>query len=86
MWYEWNTKTEFDIWHDALCEELGYPLTGINQSTGLPDKNAQQTTDYTTVYEVEGKWIAWVDSEYADGLTATNLKLAAINPRDEFTL
>jgi hypothetical protein len=75
MWYEWNTKAQFDIWHSALCEQLGYPLTGINQSTGLPDENAQQTTDYTNAFKVEGKWIAWVDLIYSNGLVQTELRL-----------
>jgi hypothetical protein len=75
MWYEWNTKAEFDIWHNALCNQLGYPLTGINQSTGLPDDNAQQTTNYTNPYEVEDKWIAWVDSLYSEDLIQTDLRI-----------
>ena len=75
MWYEWNTLTEFNIWHNQLCEQLSYPLTGVNQSTGLPDENAQKTTAYTNATEVNDKWIAWVDSECADGLTQTDLRL-----------
>jgi hypothetical protein len=74
MWYEWNTKAEFDLWHNALCYQLDYPLININQKTGLPDEHAQQTTDYTNVYEVENKWIAWVDSIYAHGLIETDLR------------
>jgi hypothetical protein len=83
MWYEWNTKAEFDIWHDALCQQLGYPITGINQATGLPDENAQKTTAYTNATQVDDKWIAWVDSDYVDGLTATNLRLPVLNLRNE---
>jgi hypothetical protein len=86
VWYEWSTKGEFDIWHNALCDQLGYPLTGVNQSTGLPDENAQKTTAYTNATKVDDKWIAWVDSEYADELIATNLRLPEINLRDEFNL
>lgn len=84
MWYEWNTKEEFDIWHNNLCEELGYPLIGFNQATGLPDENAQKTTAYTTAFEIDNKWIAWVDTEYADDLVATNLRLP-IRVLDETT-
>jgi hypothetical protein len=80
MWYEWNTKAEFDFWHNALCDQLGYPLINFNQKTGLPDENAQQTTDYTIGYEVEGKWIAWVDSVYAKDLIETDLRI----PKREF--
>ena len=84
MWYEWDSQTEFDTWHNALCEQLGYPVTGVNQATGLPDENAQKTTAYTNATQVDNKWIAWVGSEYADGLTATNLRLPVMNSRDLF--
>jgi hypothetical protein len=82
MWYEWNTKAEFDIWHNALCKQLNYPLTGFNQTTGLADENAQKTIAYTNVTKIDNKWIAWVDAEYADGLTITELRLPVINARD----
>lgn len=74
MWYEWNTKEEFDTWHDNLCNALGYPLTPVNQATGLPDETAQKVVKYTDAFEVEGKWIAWVDDENNEGLTATELR------------
>ncbi len=73
-WYEWNTQTEFDIWHDALCLQLGYPLTSINQLTGELDENATKTMFYTVSRQVGGKIIADVEDEYADGLTLTNLR------------
>lgn len=75
MWYEWNTKDEFNIWHNELCEELGYPLVGLNQQTKLPDENAEKTIDYTTAFKVQNKWIAWVDVEYSDDLIETELRL-----------
>lgn len=74
MWYEWNNKEDFDSWHNALCAELGYPLIGVNQSTGLPDENAQKTEFYTEPLEVENKWIAWVADKYASDLQATDLR------------
>jgi hypothetical protein len=74
-WYEWNTQIEFDLWHNALCTALGYPLIGTNQATGLPDPTAQMTTAYTQAIEVKGKWIATVESEYANGLVETQLRL-----------
>ena len=73
MWYEWNTKEDFDNWHNALCAKLGYPLIGINEFTKLPDENAQKTETYTQAFEVEGKWIAWVADDYAIDLEATDL-------------
>ena len=74
MWYQWDTKEEFDAWHNNLCSVLGYPLTPVNQLTGLPDEDAQKVVRYTDVFEVEGKWIAWVDNEYNNGLTQTELR------------
>lgn len=74
-YYEWNTRTDFDQWHDALCASLGYPLIGTNQATGLPDPTAQMTTAYTQAIEVEGKWIASVEDEYANELVETQLRL-----------
>lgn len=75
MWYEWNTKEDFDNWHNALCVELGYPLTPVNQATGEPDENAQKTVAYTESHQIENKWIALIEPEYANGLTATDLRL-----------
>lgn len=74
MWYEWNTKEEFDTWHNNLCNFLSYPLTPVNQATGLPDETAQKVIRYTDAFEVEGKWIAWVDDEHKQGLTQTELR------------
>ena len=73
-WYAWNTRADFDLWHNALCESLGYPLIGTNQATGLPDSTAQMTVAYTTAVEVEGKFIASVEAEHAEGLTETALR------------
>ena len=72
-WYEWNTRADFDLWHNALCESLGYPLIGMNQATGEPDPSAQMTVAYTQAIEAEGKWIASVEAEHAEGLTKLRL-------------
>lgn len=61
-WYEWNTEADFNSWHTALNDQLGYP----NQETG--------TYQYTEARPVENKWIALVDDEYAEGLTISNLR------------
>lgn len=61
-WYQWNTQTDFNNWHTVLNTQLGYP----NEATG--------TIQYTEAREVEGKWIALVDDEYADGLTLSDLR------------
>jgi myosin-crossreactive antigen len=79
MWYEWNTQADFDTWHNALCLQLGYPLTGVNQATGLPDEEAAKTSSYTSSKLVGDKIIAMVEIEYADGLTPTDLRPASFD-------
>jgi len=74
-WYQWDTRADFDLWHNALCESLGYPLIGNNQATGEPDPMAQMTVAYTQAIEVEGKFIASVEAVHADGLIETALRL-----------
>jgi hypothetical protein len=74
QWYEWNSQADFDTWHEALCQRLGYPLVSINQATGQPDESAAMTTSYTTSQTVEGKVIADVEDQYSEGLTATALR------------
>jgi hypothetical protein len=57
MWAKFNTLEDFNIWHDAIKEELGIPL---------PDGI---TTAYTEPHLVEdGSYSAWVDQEYSEGL------------------
>lgn len=73
-WYEWNTLEEFDIWHNALCIQLGYPLVSVNQLTGEPDYDAAKTTKYTTALEINNKIIATVEEQYANGLTVSLLR------------
>ena len=68
-WYEWNSLEDFETWHEPLCVELGYPILSVNQLTGEIDENAQPTVAYTSVMEVDGKWIGLVEDKYAEGLT-----------------
>lgn len=74
MWYEWNSIEEFNIWHDQLCSQLGFPLIGINLATGEPDENAPKTTKYTNTIQVENKWIAFIEEQYSTNLTITDLR------------
>ena len=74
-WYEWDSVELFDIWHNAKMEELNLPQIPVNQFTGFPNKKATRTTSYTIPFEVEGKIIAVVEDEHADGLTITALRL-----------
>lgn len=79
--YEWLSIEDFNSWHEALCKKLGYPLISINQLTGEPDLEATPTTAYTTPTELNGKVIADVEDQYADGLTET-----ALRPPSKFNL
>jgi len=57
MWAKFDTLEEFNIWHEAIKEQLGIPL---------PDGI---TTAYTEAHLVEdGTYSAWVDEEYSTGL------------------
>jgi hypothetical protein len=80
MWYEWETLDDFELWHQELCEQLGYPITPVNAKTGLPDETAQKVTDYTGPLFVGNKVIAWVEEQYSEGLTATELRPPVIDP------
>lgn len=72
--YEWQDISQFNLWHNDLCVKLGYPITGVNQGTGLPDDDAQKVVNYTKPYLIEDKIVACVEDEYATGLTLTNLR------------
>ena len=74
-WFQWDSLDEFNTWHENLMLSLGYPLTPVNQATGIPDETAQKTFTYTIAADVEGKWIAFVETEHAEGLTATDLRI-----------
>lgn len=34
-WFQWESLTEFDAWHDAACDAAGLPRPGFNQATGV---------------------------------------------------
>jgi hypothetical protein len=58
MWAKFNTLADFDAWHANIKNQLGIP-----KPDGI-------TTAYTEAYLVEdGTYSAWVDNEYANGLT-----------------
>jgi hypothetical protein len=71
--YEWDSLDDFNTWHNNLKQQLNYPLENINQATGLP--NGTFTDTYTSAIQIDNKWVAVVDTIYAEGLTLTNLKL-----------
>jgi hypothetical protein len=59
MYFQWDTKEEFDTWHNALCLELGYPEIVDGKII---------THSYTQAFKYEGVYIAYVDEQYATGL------------------
>ena len=73
-WYEWDSQEEFNTWHNVIKVQFNYPLAGYNQLTGELDTLAPLTTEYTAVQLVENKWIALVQDEQGQGLTATDLR------------
>ena len=75
MWYEFNSLDEFNTWHNALCDALGYPLQSVNQATGEVDPDATMTTAYCEPSLIEGKYIAFIEEEYSKGLTPTDLRI-----------
>ena len=75
MWYEFISLEEFDVWHNDLCTLMGYPLKSVNQLTGQVDDEATMTTAYCEPILVNGKYIAFVEVEHAQGLTETELRV-----------
>ena len=60
MYYQWNSEEDFNDWHNALCLELGYPEIVDGKVI---------TDSYTKGFEFQGVFIAYVDGQYAGGLT-----------------
>jgi len=75
MWYEFDSLDDFNAWHDALCDLLGYPLASYNQLTGQIDPDSTPTTAYCEPSPVDSKYIVFVEDQYADGLTQTDLRI-----------
>lgn len=73
MHYAWNARTDFDAWHDTVCDALGIPHPNRNTATGEIDYDAQWTTAYAEATEVTADdWRAFVEDDIAarfpDGL------------------
>jgi hypothetical protein len=73
-WYEWENWDSFNSWHDALCQDLGYPWIAEIQATGKENPEAQKVLRYTDGREVDGKIIAIVEPDHAEGLIETQLR------------
>lgn len=73
-WYEWDTIESFNLWHDAICVELCYPLDSYNQATGEVDPDAMKTIAYTSTWQIEGKIIGRVEDKHSAGLSLTTLR------------
>lgn len=73
MWYRWSSQSAFDGWHQTVIDGLGLPRVGVNQRTGRPQPDKQETTAYTQVQRVGLRdWRAPVAEDvaaaYPDGL------------------
>ena len=61
MWYKFDSVEHFDSWHNLIKEQLGIPM-----ADGI-------TTAYTDLLTRDnGELFAWVDEQYAEGLTPTD--------------
>jgi hypothetical protein len=70
-WYEWNSEAEFNNWHSEAKIALGLPKMSVDRD----GNECEPVIDsYTTAKEVDGKWIAMVESSKFDGLTQTDLR------------
>ena len=63
MWARFETLEAFEIWHTQIKEQLGIPL---------PDGISTQYTEASLTYD--GSYCAFVEDEYANGLTLTELR------------
>lgn len=61
MFYKFESREQFDNWHNNIKEQLGYPL-----ADGI-------TVEYTELLQKDnGELFAFVDDELADGLIVTD--------------
>jgi hypothetical protein len=67
-WYKFQSQEDFDVWHEALKKQLGYPLPSYDINGNLVGE--PYTTDYTSVVKIaENDFRTIIDQEYAQGLT-----------------
>ena len=60
MYYKFESQEHFNLWHNNLKEQLGYPL------------NDGITTNYTELLTKDnGELYAFVDEQYSNGLEIT---------------
>lgn len=66
MWRKWADLTTFELWHQQVIEALNLPRISVNAATGNPQPEAQQTTGYTTIFQVAADdWRAYVETHVA---------------------
>jgi hypothetical protein len=70
-WYEWESLEDFNSWHEAIKAELGLPRLSIDQRGNLCSPMVE---DYTNCNEVQNKFIAMVEDDYAQDLIVTQLR------------
>lgn len=70
MYYQWASREDFDLWHDALCEQLDYPQM---------ENGVIITESYTSPFIYNGVFIAFVEEKYADGLNSIDYDRSVID-------
>lgn len=65
-WYKWNSKDEFDVWHDNVKNALGLPKYGVGMNGG-PQEDSPLIEDYVIPVEVAtDDWRANIEPEVVD--------------------
>lgn len=64
MYYQFPDLETFNQWHNALCSTLNYPEI---------ENGRIITSAYTKAFEKDGIWVAFIEPEYANGLTPIEL-------------
>ena len=66
-WYKFSSKEDFDLWHEGIKQQLGYPLPSKDSDgfvIGEP-----YIYEYTSVVQVgDNDWRSIIDEQYAEGL------------------
>jgi hypothetical protein len=71
QWYEWETRADFDTWHNAKKLELGLPRLSIDKHSNPCEPVIE---NYTQAVQKEGKVIAMVEDDHANDLILTDLR------------
>lgn len=78
-WYKWNSKADFDLWHDKAKTALGLPKHGVGMNGG-PQKDSPLIEDYVVPVEVAiDDWRANIEPEVV-ALNLEGLGIESVAP------